>query len=315
MKRKTFILCVTIIGLMIIGYTSERIYQSYTGTLKQFAAKNEPKDEKLTNEVPTNTTGATQTTTQTPTKPPTTKPSQETPTPSPSNTEAKIATYKKGDKGDKVVEIQKRLIKYGYELDTDGDFGNATFNAIWDFQGRLGLSRDGIIGPETIAKLNEEPTEKTKYKPPVVPAFNNTTTQNNLEKFLNDNTFSSETNYFIWVDLANQKVNLFEGCSKNWRLIKSMPCSTGKASTPTVKGNFSVQGKGSYFRVNSYVICKYYTQFYGNYLFHTVLLDNNGNIVDGTLGTPVSHGCIRLAIEDAKYIYDNVPLGTFVWIK
>ena len=283
---------------MIIGYTSALFYHNH-GNHKELVSKTEPSDEKSTNEPLPNST----------------EPPKETTIPPDNNIVIKAGTYKKGDKGDNVIAIQKRLIEYGYDLEADGSFGNGTFNAIWDFQKRLGLSLDGIIGPETIAKLNEQPTEKTKFNPPVVPTFNNNTSQNNLEKFANENTFESSTNYFIWVDLSNQKVNLFYGGYKNWGLIKSMSCSTGKASTPTVKGNFSVQGKGPYFRVSSNVICKYYTQFYGKYLFHTVLLDNDGNIVDGTLGTPVSHGCIRLAIEDAKYIYENVPLGTFVWIK
>lgn len=298
MRKKGIILCATVIGLMIIGYTGDRIYHYYTKDHKQLEVKTE---------APPNIIDNTQ-------KPPADAPKENTPPPAIS-TETKITAYKKGDKGDKIVEIQKRLIKYGYELDVDGEFGNDTFNAIWDFQKRLCLSLDGVIGPETLAKLQEEPTEKTRYTPPVVPVINNNTTQSSLEKFLNENNFSSNTKYFIWVDLSNQKVNLFTGSYKNWRLVKSMSCSTGKASTPTVTGNFSVQDKGSYFRVDKNIICKYYTRFYGNYLFHTVLLDNNGNIVDGTLGRPVSHGCIRLAIEDAKYIYDNVPLGTFVWIK
>jgi len=283
---------------MILGYTSVIVYNYYNSNHKQEAQKNE---------TPPSTTDNSKT-------PVTEPPKENTPSP-PDSTEVKVITYKKGDTGDSIIDIQKRLVKYGYELDIDGIFGNYTFNAIWDFQRRLGLSPDGIVGPETLAKLKEEPTEKTMYHPLVVPVFNNNTSQSNLEKFLNENNFDSSTSYFIWVDLANQRVNLFTGSYKNWKLYKSMPCSTGKASTPTVTGNFSVQDKGSYFRVNSNVICKYYTRFYGGYLFHTVLLDNAGDIVDGTLGTPVSHGCIRLAIEDAKYIYDNVPQGTFVWIK
>ncbi|HAH78565.1 MAG TPA: L,D-transpeptidase, partial [Ruminococcaceae bacterium] len=33
------------------------------------------------------------------------------------------------------------------------------------------------------------------------------------------------------------------------------------------------------------------------------------------LGEPASHGCIRLPVEDAKWIYDNIPEGTKVVIE
>ena len=32
------------------------------------------------------------------------------------------------------------------------------------------------------------------------------------------------------------------------------------------------------------------------------------------LGTVCSHGCVRLTVADAKWIYDNCPLGTTVSI-
>ena len=110
-----------------------------------------------------------------------------------------------------------------------------------------------------------------------------------------------------------QRVNVFNGSKDHWKLIRSMHCATGKAATPTVQGLFSIEDKGNMFRSGSNTICKFYTRFSGNYLFHTILLDNSGNIQDPTLETPVSHGCVRLAIEDAKYIYYNIPFGTTVW--
>ena len=38
-------------------------------------------------------------------------------------------------------------------------------------------------------------------------------------------------------------------------------------------------------------------------------------VVDGTLGVEESHGCVRLALVNAKYIYDNIPTGSKIWIK
>ena len=53
----------------------------------------------------------------------------------------------------------------------------------------------------------------------------------------------------------------------------------------------------------------------GNYLFHSVLYSKyNGSLMDGRVGIPLSHGCVRLQIDNAKWIYDNIPRGTKVVI-
>ncbi|MBQ9593784.1 MAG: L,D-transpeptidase family protein, partial [Lachnospiraceae bacterium] len=52
----------------------------------------------------------------------------------------------------------------------------------------------------------------------------------------------------------------------------------------------------------------YWVSFYRDYRFHSVLYDkNDGRLRDGRLGRNLSLGCVRLAIENAKWIYDNVP--------
>ena len=61
--------------------------------------------------------------------------------------------------------------------------------------------------------------------------------------------------------------------------------------------------------------CWYYTQFKGNYLFHSIIYNLDGSIRDGRLGMKLSDGCIRLAKVNAKWIYDNVPAGSTVYIE
>lgn len=220
--------------------------------------------------------------------------------------------FKQGDKGDKIKEIQQKLNKFGYNLAVDGSFGSSTYTAVVDFQNRNKISSDGIVGASTLEKLDKKPTEDTMYKPPApAPKTNDTAV---IEQYINDKNFPSKTNYFIWIDIPNQRVNIFTGSNNNWQLVKSMICSTGKSYTPTIKGNFTVGAKGSYFIADGGARCKYYTQIKGNYLFHSVLYDNKGErIIDGTLGIPVSHGCVRLAVENAKFIYDIIPAGTAIW--
>ena len=233
---------------------------------------------------------------------------------------------KLGDSGDNVKYIQRKLVVYGYKLEVDGYFKALTYDAILNFQYRCKLEIDGVVGLKTLEKLNMTVAENIEFntKKPSYPinnkgnekdVTNNATYVSQLESSINSLKVTSKTNYYIRVDLKNQRVNIFMKSKEKWVLDKSFLCSTGKASTPTVKGNFTVKDKGPMFRAGSNTICNYYTRFYGNYLFHTVLLDNKGNIQDGRLGTPLSHGCIRLAIDNAKYIYTNIPYGTSVSIQ
>ncbi|MGG7176302.1 L,D-transpeptidase [Clostridium paraputrificum] len=133
--------------------------------------------------------------------------------------------------------------------------------------------------------------------------------------FVNSKSFSSNTPYFIWVDLSKFKVNIFSGSEKNWSLIHSYVCTIGKPSTPTPKGNFTIGIKGLYFGVAKGYKCWYYTQFKGNYLFHSIIYNLDGSIRDGRLGMALSDGCVRLAKINAKWIFDNIPEGTKVFIS
>ena len=64
-------------------------------------------------------------------------------------------TLKRGDRGDAVVTLQKRLRELGYLTDTaDGIFGDTTEEAIKKFQKAVGLAADGVAGATTQAKLN-----------------------------------------------------------------------------------------------------------------------------------------------------------------
>ncbi len=133
--------------------------------------------------------------------------------------------------------------------------------------------------------------------------------------YVNKNNISSTTNYLILVSLRSFKVNIYKGSTNKWNLIHSYICTIGKPSTPTPKGTFTVGIKGLYFGVNKGYKCWYFTQFKGNYLFHSIIYNLDGSIRDGRLGMKLSDGCIRLSKENAKWIYDNIPKGTKVIIN
>ena len=123
---------------------------------------------------------------------------------------------------------------------------------------------------------------------------------------------SSATSYAITVDCTNHRTVVFERSSGGWTPIQNWLVSTGAPESPTVLGDYTVGIKGYSFGEDGYT-CYYYTQFWGDYLFHSVLYDaGTFTVQDGRLGMSISHGCVRMKIEDAKWIWDNIPAGTAV---
>lgn len=135
----------------------------------------------------------------------------------------------------------------------------------------------------------------------------------------NINTLNIEslTSNLIYVNLKDQITYIYKGSINNWDKIKSFKCSTGIESEKTPTGIFDVRERGAWFFSDKYNQGgKYWVQFYGDYLFHSVPYNKDqSEVVDYTLGVPASHGCIRLKTEDAKWIYDNIESGTKVIIN
>ena len=70
------------------------------------------------------------------------------------NAIAAFASFERGDDGQEVMAIQKRLVELSYTItNIDGDFGPETENAVKKFQADRGLDVDGVIGPDTYRAL------------------------------------------------------------------------------------------------------------------------------------------------------------------
>jgi len=67
------------------------------------------------------------------------------------------------------LELQTLLNKFGYKLVVDGISGNATLDAVKDFQKKNGLTVDGIAGAKTLEIL-KKPTAEVTTTPKPVPA-------------------------------------------------------------------------------------------------------------------------------------------------
>ena len=135
----------------------------------------------------------------------------------------------------------------------------------------------------------------------------------------NVNTLSinSLTKHFVYLSLSEQKTYVYEGSSNNWNLIKTFESSTGLEGKETPKGIFDVTDRGEWFYSEEFEQgAKYWVQFMGDYLFHSVPYDKTQSIVlDEALGKPASHGCVRLRVEDAKWLYDNIEDNTKIIIN
>jgi lipoprotein-anchoring transpeptidase ErfK/SrfK len=63
---------------------------------------------------------------------------------------------RQGSSGPAVTEVQERLVELGYWIDgADGEYGFHTAQAVTALQKAAGIARDGIVGPETRAALDE----------------------------------------------------------------------------------------------------------------------------------------------------------------
>lgn len=136
------------------------------------------------------------------------------------------------------------------------------------------------------------------------------------EDTINQFDITSNTNYLVFVNIAEQKTYVYEGSKNDWTLDKTFTCSTGIEGKETPVGVFTVQNRAPWFFSPKYGQGgKYYVQFMGNYLFHSIPFNSDKTTIsDPTLGVPASHGCIRLSVEDSKWLYDNVQNGSKIII-
>lgn len=122
--------------------------------------------------------------------------------------------------------------------------------------------------------------------------------------------------YSLVVDLSDQRVYVF----KYKKLFKTIICSTGQDWTPTPTGTYLVGYRGTHFYTGykNSVICYNWVRFNNDFLFHSVLFNTKGEIIQSEakkLGSKASHGCIRLPLKNAKWIYNNIPRGSLVVVQ
>ena len=140
--------------------------------------------------------------------------------------------------------------------------------------------------------------------------FSDFTEIDNLYNPLNSSS-QSKLNYEIEINLEKQEL-YFLVENNRWKIFS---VSTGKASTPTRPGVYRVVNKFE----------KAWSSAYGLWMPYWLGLDrgrigihelpvwpNGYREGEDRLGIPVSHGCIRLGLDGAKYVYERTETETKV---
>jgi lipoprotein-anchoring transpeptidase ErfK/SrfK len=108
---------------------------------------------------------------------------------------------------------------------------------------------------------------------------------------------------WIEVRLGTQRLVAWEGGKPVYAVI----VSTGKATTRTRSGVFAIQSRYRMARMqgDDYDVPDVpYTMYYsGGYAIHGAYWHNK-------FGTPVSHGCVNVAVNHAKWLFNWAAVGT-----
>ena len=204
----------------------------------------------------------------------------------PTTTTAPFVGLRPGDSGPAVATLQGQLAALHYDVPAaDGNYGDGTMQAVMAFQKVHGLGRDGVAGPQTLARIAAPSTPA-----PLVPAGGATRVE---------------------VDVARQVLFFYKGGS----LFRIVAVSTGNgarycvgsrcASAVTPGGSFKVRGK-----VNGWQTATLGRLYKPSYF--------NGNVaIHGSLsvpGGPASHGCVRVPMSSADWIYASLPIGIAIYV-
>ena len=222
---------------------------------------------------------------------------------SPQEVEARLDDYTEYDP-ELIMAIQRALKRHGYSVSVDGKFGPKTGMAIKKFQRQKGLTIDGIVGPRTLQALGlDDSSEHPRFAP-------------NLREALD----RSPCGKLIHLNLNSHLVEVYQYEDDGVHLLRVMLAATGSQKgnsftnlcnvqlnrTPRLGGRISDSNWRGHYAVSITA---------GDY-FHSVLAHRkNGKWqLDGNsvLGTNASHGCVRLAVEDAYWLQRFSEKGTTI---
>ena len=214
---------------------------------------------------------------------------------------------KKNSQGDAVRQLQERMKQLGYyDIEPSGQYKEKTIAAVKKIQEQNGMDITGRTDETTWNLIFNDPrivlpdqTPKPSPTPVPVP-------------------------FAITVDVKNQIVSVYARDEEgNYTVpVRQMLCSSGKKGTPSPVGDWVLNGRKAnwcYFpKWGDYA--RYWTRINSKVAFHSPIYSETSlkamkEASYKALGNRASHGCIRLSVPDAKWIYDNVGAGTVVSIR
>ena len=142
-----------------------------------------------------------------------------------------------------------------------------------------------------------------------------------LDVLFSSEALSNPYPYRVEVSIDRQTVSVYAlNDNGQYDLVKTCTCSTGLHDT-TPRGVFlsgHPVNRWHYFeKFNCWA--QYSFEVTGDIMFHSVIYstDNENSLRTGSLnalGNPASHGCIRLTVEDAKWLYEHCKRGSLAII-
>jgi peptidoglycan hydrolase-like protein with peptidoglycan-binding domain len=175
-----------------------------------------------------------------------------------------------GSRGTAVITLQRRLATLHYDVGPiDGVFGSQTFHGVVAFQKVNGLVRDGIVGSRTWYALAH----------PAIPRPRRWLSSSSVE-----------------VNLTKQVVYL----ARQGAVLRILDASSGKASTPTPTGNFTIYRRIDGWRQSTLGLLWRPNYFYRGYAVH-------GST--SVPAYPASHGCVRVTVPAMNRLWPLLRIG------
>lgn len=175
-------------------------------------------------------------------------------------------------------------------------------------------SKQEELTEEQKAELEKNKEEEEKKKQDEIKKKKEELAKKQAEEIKN---YAVSYNYYLKVNYTANTVTAYaKDTNGNFTVpVRAMVCSTGTA-TPT-SGVYKTLNKYRWKLLIGNSYGQYSTRITGQILFHSVPYEKQSEDSLITryydrLGITTSMGCIRLTVEDAKWIYDNCPLGTAV---
>ena len=190
-----------------------------------------------------------------------------------------------------ITRIQRRLhaLYFLAKYEIDGKLGDSTTSALRQFQSTNGLPETGAVDSET------------------------------LQRLFSTDAVAKRLPYRVEVSINAQTVTVYELNDANeYVQVHQFTCSTGLGNS-TPRGIFLDGYPANRWHHFKKFDCwaQYSFEIEGNIMFHSVLYSEKDEetLREGSvyaLGSPASHGCIRLSVKSAKWLFNHCKRGSLV---